>query len=271
MIDTQVQLFQETVLNYYRQHGRHDLPWRVPLSDGTFDPYGILVSEIMLQQTQVPRVIPKFTAFTAQFSTIQALAAASLGEVLKAWSGLGYNRRAKFLWQAAGIVCSDYGGILPNTQQALVALPGIGTNTAGALLAYVYDKPAVFIETNIRTVFIRHFFTDQQVIHDRDIADIVAHTVPDNPREWYWALMDYGTHLKQTAGNLSRNSAHYAKQSAFSGSTRQIRGKVIKLLGEGGKTAKQLAQAIVDERLQNVLAALTKEGMITKTGGRYSL
>lgn len=225
----------------------------------------------MLQQTQVPRVLPKFEAFTTQFPTFQALAAAPVGDVLKAWSGLGYNRRAKFLWQAAQLVCAEHDGRLPDTQAVLVKLPGIGINTAGAVLAYAYNKPVVFIETNVRTVFIHHFFQNQEAVHDRDVADIVAATLPDNPREWYWAVMDYGTHIKQTVGNLSQNSAHYARQSAFQGSNRQIRGQVVKLLGAGGKTQAELRQYIADDRLDTVLAALLAEGMVSLSGGRYIL
>ncbi|MBX6334506.1 A/G-specific adenine glycosylase, partial [Candidatus Saccharibacteria bacterium] len=197
-----VQQFQQTVWEYYRAHGRHGLPWRQCEPDGTLDPYKVLVSEIMLQQTQVPRVIPKFEAFIRQFTTVQALAAAPLSDVLKAWNGLGYNRRAKFLWQAAGMIVSDFGGRVPEAVSDLVKLPGIGHNTAGAVAAYSYNRPVVFIETNIRTVFIYHFFATEQQVADKAIADLVAKTLPDNVRDWYWALMDYGTHLKQTVGNV---------------------------------------------------------------------
>ncbi|HSX29005.1 MAG TPA: hypothetical protein VLE73_00435 [Candidatus Saccharimonadales bacterium] len=263
--------FQDVVLGYYTQDGRHELPWRVVGLDDTVNPYHVLVSEIMLQQTQVPRVLPKFGSFIAQFPTVQALAAAPLGEVLQAWSGLGYNRRAKFLWQAAQVVVAQYGGQLPRTSAELVALPGIGANTAGAVLAYAYNMPVVFIETNIRTVFIHHFFSDQTSVHDKDIADMVARTLPEDARTWYWALMDYGTHLKQTVGNLSVHSKHYTKQSAFHGSRRQVRGQVLKLLGAGPASRQQLAQSIIDERLSEVLDALVAERMIRKAGASYSL
>jgi A/G-specific adenine glycosylase len=263
--------FTKTVWDYYRAHGRHDLPWRLPDADGRFDPYKIMVSEIMLQQTQVPRVLPKFAAFTTQFPSFAALADAPLAAVLQAWSGLGYNRRAKFLWQAAQVVQQEYGGEVPQTVPELVKLPGIGANTAGAVLAYSFNKPVVFIETNIRTVFIHHFFADDTAVHDRDVADLVAQTLPDNAREWYWALMDYGTHLKQTVGNLSRNSAHYAVQSKFEGSRRQIRGQVLRTLGVGAATAGQLAQSITDERLPAVLADLLAEGLVQQAGAYYKL
>jgi len=263
--------FQQIVMDYYRAKGRHDLPWRQPLADGSFDPYSILVSEIMLQQTQVARVLPKFTTFTMQFPSIAALAAAPLGEVLKAWSGLGYNRRAKFLWQAAQQVMATHHGRLPDTLSELVCLPGVGTNTAGAVLAYAFNKPVVFIETNIRTVFIHHFFANEPAVPDRAISDIVAATVPDDPREWYWALMDYGTHLKQIVGNVSQRSKHYTKQSTFVGSKRQIRGRVLQLLAEGSRKTTELAGEIQDDRLDLVLADLVREGLITEHAGQYKL
>ena len=263
--------FQETVLAYYRQHGRHDLPWRAAEPNGAYDPYKILVSELMLQQTQVPRVLPKFLAFTAQFPTFEALAAAPLADVLKAWSGLGYNRRAKFLWQAARQVVSEHNGVLPRTSAALVRLPGIGVNTAGALLAYAYNVPTIFIETNVRTVFIHHFFADQQGIDDRDILELVARTLPDDDRSWYWALMDYGTHLKQTVGNLNKSSKQYAVQSKFAGSKRQLRGRVLRLLAGGPQPAQAVLDALADERAKAVLDDLYAEGMIERSNTHYKL
>lgn len=258
------QQFQQTVLGHYRVHGRHDLPWRQLEADGTLDPYRVLVSELMLQQTQVSRVIPKFEAFMHQFPTLASLAAAPLADVLRAWNGLGYNRRAKFLRQAVQVVVRDHGGVLPETTTELVNLPGVGVNTAGALLAYVHNKPAVFVETNVRTVFIYHFFADKGQVSDRDIADIVAQTLPDNPREWYWALMDYGTHLKQTVGNANTRSKHYVRQSTFHGSRRQIRGQVLRLLSSGPQNNKQLAKLIPDERLSGVLDDLCREGLVQR-------
>lgn len=131
-----IQAFQDTVWDYYRRHGRHDLPWRQPQTTGQFTAYPIVVSELMLQQTQVNRVIPKYEHFLQAFPTVKRLAAAPLSEVLTLWSGLGYNRRAKFLWQLAQRVVDDYKGTFPRELSSLVALPGIGPNTAGAVLAY---------------------------------------------------------------------------------------------------------------------------------------
>lgn len=263
--------FQATVHKYYDEHGRHDLPWRTPESDGTFDPYKILVSELMLQQTQVPRVLPKFLAFTASFPSFAALANAPLSEVLTAWSGLGYNRRAKYLLQTAHIVVGQYGGDLPRTRANLMSLPGIGANTTGAIQAYAFNEPIVFIETNIRTVFIHHFFSGQDQITDAMLLPYIKSALPEDARTWYWALMDYGTHLKQTVGNLSRSSASYTKQSPFHGSKRRIRGQVLKMLTGGPYNYERLVWVINDERLPAVLDDLVREEFITSDGSQYRL
>lgn len=268
MIDDRAKhLFQETVWDYYRNQGRHDLPWRTRIS-----PYRVLVSELMLQQTQVSRVIPKYEQFLEQFPCFDDLAAAPLGEVLRAWSGLGYNRRARFLRETVRQVVRDHEGVLPRESEALTTLPGIGPNTAGAILAYAYNEPALFLETNIRTVYIHHFFQNQVVVSDKDIIEVLAETLDrEHAREWYWALMDYGTHLKKAVGNLSRRSKTYAKQSAFHGSRRQIRGQVLRLLGEGPCTTAALKKRIPDPRLQSVLDDLIGERLIQKRGRSYRL
>jgi A/G-specific adenine glycosylase len=270
-MDRRFKDFGQTVWRYYHKHGRHDLPWRQPQADGSFDSYKILVSEIMLQQTQVSRVIPKYQLFLKRFPSFTALATAPLGDVLRAWNGLGYNRRAKFLWQCARQVMTESNGHLPGSAAELTQLPGIGANTAGAVLSYAFNKPALFVETNIRTVFIHHFFAGRQAVSDREILDLIAKTLPDQPRLWYWALMDYGTHLKQTIGNLNALSKHYAKQSPFVGSKRQIRGQVLRLLAERPLPAKALKTEIPDGRLQTVLQDLTAEGFIVKTARCYQL
>ncbi len=263
--------FEKTVWAYYRAHGRHDLPWRKSETNGTVDPYKVLVSELMLQQTQVRRVIPKFESFILQFPDAAALASAPLGDVLVVWNGLGYNRRARFLWLAARKIVNEYNGSVPDSLIELVKLPGVGSNTAGAILAYAYNKPSIFVETNIRTVFIRYFFADKESVSDKEIIDLLAKTLPDNPREWYWALMDYGAHIKQTVGNLNTLSKHYSKQSAFSGSKRQTRGRVLRVLVDKTSTAEEFAAAIPDERLAEVLIELSKEGLIQKAGMYYKL
>lgn len=264
--------FNEILWQFYAQQGRHDLPWRQPKREGHFDPYKIVVSELMLQQTQVQRVTPKFNEFLMKFPTVEALAAAPLADVLVAWSGLGYNRRAKFLWLTAQQVCTDHGGHFPKTLPELVALPGIGKNTAGAILAYAFNQPAIFIETNVRTAYIHHFFKDHTDIPDAAIAALLEQTLDrENPREFYWALMDYGSYLKRTVGNVSKYSKSYIKQSKFEGSKRQVRGQVLKLLANGAHTTSQLTAKIADDRLPEVLQALTAEGLIRQTADKYRL
>ena len=142
---------------FLRQQGEElyrDMPWRQDTR-----PYYVLVSELMLQQTQVDRVIPKFLAFITQFPDEKVLAGALLADVLKQWQGLGYNRRAKFLYESAKAVVVL--GAFPDDEAGLLKLPGVGKNTAGAILAYAYNQPGLFIETNIRAVYIHHFFAPQ--------------------------------------------------------------------------------------------------------------
>lgn len=272
MPDSKVDIFLEQLWAYYDAHGRRELPWRQPDDLGGFDPYKVLVSEVMLQQTQVSRVIPKYQMFLDMFPTVSTLASASLGDVLIAWQGLGYNRRAKFLWQAAQMVVNEHGGVFPESQNGLVALPGVGINTAGATAAYAYNQPVIFVETNVRTVYIHHFFHDQEGIHDKQIIKLLEDTVDyDNPREFYWALMDYGTYLKRAVGNASRKSKHHSVQSPFHGSKRQLRGLVLRELADGTKSHEILRAASHDARLDEVLAELQKEGMITSQDDIYQL
>jgi A/G-specific adenine glycosylase len=272
MNEADKQDFQNAVWRYYDSEARHDLPWRQARADGSFDPYRIMVSELMLQQTQVSRVTPKYQAFLRRFPSVEALAAAPLGDVLRAWSGLGYNRRAKFLHQAARQIKHDYAGRFPTDQTELIKLAGIGQATASAILAYAFDRPVSFVETNIRTVCIHHFFNDRLDISDKDILEIIGETLPEEQyREWYWALMDYGTYLKKTVGNLNRHSKSYAKQSKFEGSARQLRGRVLRCLGDGSRGLEDLRAEISDERLDGVVAGLLKEGLIRRQGATLSL
>jgi A/G-specific adenine glycosylase len=291
-----LQQFEETVWDFYAKHAR-DLPWRHPDADGSFDPYKIWVSEIMLQQTQAPRVVPKYMEFLHAFPDVKSLSESSLGDVLRIWQGLGYNRRAKFLYQAAHKIMAEFNGTMPNTIEALEKLPGVGKNTAAAICAYAYNQPVVYIETNIRTVYIHHFFDDQDRVDDKDILPIVEkslqfitdweeqpgdwiYSAPSalrNPegvshyREWYWALMDYGSYLKKVIGNKSRQSKAYVKQSKFEGSRRQIRGLVVRYLSEQSYTMQELQENISDERLEPVMNDLEKEGFIKKLNSKYVL
>jgi A/G-specific adenine glycosylase len=256
-----MQEFQQVVWDYYTTSGR-SLPWREPEIDGSFDAYKILVSEVMLQQTQAARVIPKYLSFIEKFPDVQALAKAPLSAVLAAWNGLGYNRRAQYLHLAAQTLISR---VAPWKQGDLVACKGIGPNTAAAVCVYAYNVPLVFIETNIRRVFIHHFFAiGSYPIADKELLPLVEAALDrEHPREWYWALMDYGVHLKATVGNASRASKHYAKQSRFEGSKRQVRGQVLRLLGAKKRTFEELESLISDARLPVVLADLKDEGLIS--------
>lgn len=262
-------LFTEQVWDYYAKHGR-DLPWRIPESNGIFDPYKIMVSEIMLQQTQVTRVIPKYQEFLEAFPNVEMLAQAKFADVLEHWSGLGYNRRAKYLLGAAKAISNV--GEFPESAESLEKLPGIGKNTAAAICVYAFNQPRVFIETNIRTVFIHHFFKDQTDIDDKQIIPLIDATLPsENYREWYWALMDHGSFLKATVGNMSRHSKYYVKQSRFEGSVRQLRAAVLKTLLTGEKSFQELQEIHQDSRLQGVVMALKKEALITEKSDRLSL
>jgi A/G-specific adenine glycosylase len=237
------------------------MPWRE-----TITPYYVLVSELMLQQTQVERVIPKFLQFVEAFPTIHALAKAPLSDVLILWSGLGYNRRAKFLHRAAQLVIQDYEGVIPQTKEALIALPGVGENTAGAILAYAFNEPVIFVETNVRTVYIHHFFRDVVDVDDTSIRGLLAETIDaEHPREFYWALMDYGSYLKRQGTRNIDQSKHYKKQSTLKGSVREVRGLILKELSKGVVTESELREKLPqDERYLVALDALIREGFIER-------
>lgn len=218
-MNTKEKEFVKAVWKYYISHGGQSLPWR-----RTKNPYHILVSEIMLQQTQVDRVIPKYKSFLGRFPTLQKLSEASLGEVLTEWQGLGYNRRAKMLHQCAKDVVGHHKGKLPKEYSALVKLSGIGPYTAGAVMAFAYNDAIPVIETNIRSVIIHHFFNDANDVSDGEVMKVVQNTLDaENQREWYYALMDYGVSIKKEFGNPNSRSKHYTKQSIFKGSDREIR------------------------------------------------
>ena len=215
--------FQILIRSWHRKHGRHDLPWRK-----TRNSYRILVSEIMLQQTQVSRALLKYPQFLKAFPSMNALDRAPLAEVLRAWQGLGYNRRAVYLKKTARIVEAELGGKIPRDADLLRRLPGIGEATAGAIAAFAFGARTVFVETNIRRVYIHFFFPKQRKIRDGEILKKITATLPKrNVREWYYALMDYGAIALRNRENPNQRSAHYIRQSSFSGSRRQVRGRII--------------------------------------------
>ncbi len=251
--------FRSLVWKYYARNKR-PMPWR-----NIDDPYRVLVSEIMLQQTQVNRAEVKYEEFTKRFPTLKELARAPLKDVLAAWQGLGYNRRALLLHKLAQDVVRNHNGNIPREFRQLAGLPGIGKATAGSMLAFAFNKPAVFIETNIRSVFIHHFFKGKKEVSDEDILPYVAETVDvKNPREWYYALMDYGVYLKTRFPNPSRKSKHYVRQSAFRGSDRQIRGMIVRKLVGVPVCRKSALVAFVGgdaQRVEHILHKLVQEGL----------
>lgn len=264
-----IKRFQKVVYDYYHQHGR-SLPWRL-----TTDPYCVLVSEIMLQQTQVDRVIPKYEEFIARFPDFSALASAGLHDVLQVWQGLGYNRRAIFLKRTAEQIAREYAGEIPQDIDRLQELPGLGHATACSFIAFAFNQPVIFIETNIRTVFMHFFFPDKENIKDSEILPLVAQTLDrQKPRVWYWALMDYGSMLKRTQGSNNSKSAHYQKQGPFKGSDRQVRGMIIRdLLEHPHSAASSMIQRleIPIARLEENLRRLEAEGFVRENEGRYSI
>lgn len=263
------QSFVATVWNFYAAHQRSHLPWRQ-----TTNPYHILVSELMLQQTQVDRVIPKYRAFIEAYPTTAALAAAPLGKVLALWQGLGYNRRAKYLQQAAQYIEAELYGEFPKTEATLRKLPGVGPYTAAAVCAFAFDAPAVLIETNVRQVMVWHFFRSAPTVSEAMIRDRVEKTLPTKDyRGWYSALMDYGSHLKRQHGNLTQKSTVYSKQSAFKGSNREIRGAILRVLTKQPCAKQQLLRQLAFDslRVEEQLSKLLAEGLIVRTGRRLQL
>jgi A/G-specific adenine glycosylase len=263
-----VLLFRAMVYHFYRRYGR-DFPWR-----HTSDPYRILVSEIMLQQTQTGRVVPKYMEFVAKFPDFSSLASASVGQVLKIWKGLGYNRRALALLQAAQTVESSFGGVLPASPAVLVTFPGIGSYTAAAVAAFAFNRPEVLIETNIRAVYLHYFFPGAEGVSDSRILPFVEKTLDlKQPRMWYYALMDYGSALKEEA-DPGRRSAGYRKQSPFKGSNRQLRSMILSLLMEGEPlTAAEIIKGTGRDAgaVQRNLDGLEKEGFIIIDGERCKI
>jgi A/G-specific adenine glycosylase len=272
--EAQVAAFRKVVWDYYRVE-RRDLPWR-----RARDPYAILVSEVMLQQTQVARVLAKYDPFLAAFPTVQALATAALGDVLEMWSGLGYNRRALSLQRTAAMIVADHRGCVPSSVDLLLRFPGIGAATAAAVCVFAFGQAQVFVETNIRSAFIHYFFAESEHVADTEIMPLVDLTMErDDPREWFYALMDYGVWVKKSFGNPGRRSKHHAVQTPFAGSRRELRAKIVQTLVELRPAAADL------ETLRNTLSGtspdpvlltavledLAVEGFLTSENGRYRI
>jgi A/G-specific adenine glycosylase len=263
LTDAAVAAFRERILDFYSARGRHGMLWR-----HTDNPYRIMVSEIMLQQTQVDRVALKYPAFIDAFPDAAALARAPLADVLAAWQGMGYNRRAVSLKKCAEMIVGEFNGTLPRDPAILATFPGIGPATAASICAFAYNLPVVFIETNIRRVFIHFFFAGADAVTDAEILPLVEQTLDrENPRVWYWALMDLGMNLKKSVPNPNRRSTAYVKQAPFAGSDRRIRGMVLKyVIGNAPAREKSIVTAVAEDpaRVRRILIALESEGFLTR-------
>jgi len=262
-----IDAFRNIIYSHFKKYGRK-FPFRENIT-----PYNVLVSEIMLQQTQTGAVSEKFLKFITLFPDFNTLNQAPLDDVIKAWHGLGYNRRAIALKKIAEKVIKDYNGELPVFLNILEDLPQIGHNTASSIISFAFNKPTVFIETNIRRVFIYFFFPNKKNVKDKEILPLIENVLDkENPRKWYYALMDYGVMLKKTHPELNKRSAHYKKQAAFKGSNREIRGNILKLLLDRGEILERdLIEKfkIESERLNKILNQLTKEGFITRNNDLF--
>lgn len=264
------QKFRNIVWKHYREHGRHTLPWRA-----TQNPYRILVSEIMLQQTQVDRVIPYYKEWMKNYPTADALAKAPLSDVLKRWQGLGYNRRAKMLHEAAKVVSQKHAGRMPKTVEELEQLPGVGSYTARAVTAFAYNQDVVFVETNLRTAVIHAFFPNKETVSDTEVSDVLAKALPKgNAREWYAALMDYGAYLKRSGVRVNNKSKGYVKQKSFKGSGREVRGAILRTLSKEPTSKAKLVALFSNDRREQLEVSITqllKEGLVEKKGVLYRL
>jgi len=264
------QAFQKFVLRYFKKSGRA-FPWRA-----TRDPYKILVSEVMLQQTQTERVVVKYEEFLNIFPTWEALRQATPAEVVKVWMGLGYYRRAFNLHKAAQCVWNEYGGVPPETAEGLKNLPGVGPYTAAAVAAFAFGEPAPMIETNIRAVYLYTFYPQVCEVSDKEILRKVEETLyRRDPRSWFYALMDLGVELKKHTKGINQRSKHHVKQSKFEGSQRQVRAAVLRVVAEAASI--RLADiprkiSYEPEKIEAAIKALQAEGLIrTVSGGRITI
>lgn len=263
--DDAVRRFRRKILAYYKKHGR-DLPFR-----HTTDSYQIAVAEIMLQQTQAERVVEKFLTWIKRWPTWQSLATASTRELLEAWSGLGYNRRAIFLGRMAHVVVNDYGGILPEEPDLLRKLPGIGDYTANAIAIFAFNKPVITIDTNIRKVFLLEFNLPDSTSKE-ELAALAGRALPrGRSRDWHNALMDYSRLALRTP---ERRIAPLSRQSRFKGSRRQLRGELVRQLTGKRRVSLTTVATKMNRTLDEVReAALTlqAEGLVRVTARTVQL
>lgn len=259
--------FISIIEEYYQIRGRK-FPWRE-----TCDPYAVLLSELMLQQTQTERVHPKYHRFLELWPDFYALDQAPFPEILKEWKGLGYNRRAIALKEIAKISVAQYHGSLPVELEKLRSLPMVGAATAAAVRSFSFNLPSLYLETNIRRVLLYFFFDGEEKIRDRDLYEVLEQLQSrDNPKQWYYALMDYGVYLKKQMKNPNIRSAHYVKQGRFENSNRQIRGQILTVFTERGVVTREELYKWLnfeEERIDECLEALIQEKFIVpRTGYR---
>jgi A/G-specific adenine glycosylase len=258
-----VSSFQTVIKDYYREYGRV-FPWRE-----TTDPYHILVSEFMLQQTQTSRVVDKYNEFISAFPDVFQLARSPFREVLRVWQGLGYNRRALALHKTAGEIADRFYGQVPDDPILLHQLPGVGEYTASAMIAIAFNKPAIVLDTNIRTVYLYFFFRETETVGKNEIVPFIEATLDhDSPREWYYALFDYGAMLKRE--NKDREAGKRRKQSTFRGSDREIRGNILRLLLDTEKMTEDQLLALLlsdEDRIRRIVSQLHEEGLIDNSDG----
>ncbi len=281
---------RKVIFRWFAVHGR-DLPWR-----RTRDPWAVLVSECMLQQTQVDRVIPKYLDFLRRWPTPAALAQASLREVLASWSGLGYNRRAKYLHSAALAICERFGGKVPIDVAALSSLPGIGRYTAAAIVSFAGNGDVVLWDTNIRRIFMRVLYGGEfarRLPDDRALEETLRRLLPrGRSRDWHGALMDFGSAMcvgrapachtcplaafckaaPSFLGNASPRTALIRPQSRFEGSRRQVRGAIVRLLAAKGPLAVAYIVAATERQdAEEAILALERDGMVVCEGDLVTL
>ena len=261
--------FVRFIQAFYHEFGR-PFPWRE-----TDDVYAVFLSEVMLQQTQTGRVLEKWKLFLSKWPTLRNLACAPFSELLEAWQGLGYNRRALLLQQTAK-ASEAYGWTLPDDEETLRSLPGIGPSTAAAVLAFGYHKPAVYLETNIRRVLLFSFHRGEDGVSDRVLRSELEAMLEfvDDVKSWYYALMDYGVLLKHLVPNPNVHSRTYHRQSRFEGSNRQVRGRLLAVLASDGPSSREILYQKLTfgkERIDRALDSLLKDGMVHEKGAVYDV
>jgi len=263
--ESNIHKLQQMIFSWW-DINRRDLPWR-----HTHDPYKIFVSEVMLQQTQVSRVTPKYESFLTMFPDVGALACATPADILKEWKGMGYNRRALFLQKAARMVVNEFSGIFPDNEKDLRNLPGLGIYTARAVLVFAYKQDIAMVDTNIRQI-ITHYFFEDAIQKESVIQEVATQILPTGKSwEWHQALMDFGALALRRIPDKQRSS------KPFKETDRYVRGRIVDVLRESAYDHWQLIKQMSDitgrsnEDIGNILQKLLKDELITCKKDIYSL